>query len=245
MTITPSLVRRLPARCIRRMATSFGNDGERRASKRNCTADDTLLTFCPPGPEARTKDSDSSDSSMEMLSVTGIMTPSCAIPGRGRSPRTRNDETLRLQILLRQHLALFHRRLVEGVDAQKLSGDDRLQHEMHQQFAERLFVELRNMDRAHRAAILGQSLGGGAPLRADEVTDRLAAESWLPAKLRQFLVHARADAGAVHRDHREQLVARAADEELQLAVLVDRPERRDRRGALALLAKALGPELHV
>jgi hypothetical protein len=51
------------------MATSFGSEGERRASKRSCTALDTLLTFCPPGPEARTKDSSNSESSMAMLSV--------------------------------------------------------------------------------------------------------------------------------------------------------------------------------
>src|SRR5581483_11001004 len=73
MTMTPSLVTRLPARRIKRSATSFGSDGERRASKRSCTADETLLTFWPPGPEARTKDSDSSDSLIEIVSVTGIM----------------------------------------------------------------------------------------------------------------------------------------------------------------------------
>ena len=46
-------------------------------------------------------------------------------------------------------------------------------------------------------------------------------------------------------DDGEQLVARAGDEELQLAVLIDRAERGDRRRALAVLAEALGPELHV
>ena len=40
------------------------------------------------------------------------------------------------KVLARQHLALFHRRLIEGVDAQQIGGDDRLQHEMHQQRAE-------------------------------------------------------------------------------------------------------------
>ncbi len=55
MTITPSLVSRLPASRISRTATSFGSDGERRTSKRSCTAVESLLTFCPPGPEARTK----------------------------------------------------------------------------------------------------------------------------------------------------------------------------------------------
>ena len=73
MTITPSLVSRLPAMRINRRATSFGNAGECRASKRSCTADETLLTFCPPGPEARTNDSESSDSSMEIVSVIRII----------------------------------------------------------------------------------------------------------------------------------------------------------------------------
>src|SRR5262249_18324254 len=50
MTSTPSLVRRLPASRIRRTAMWFGSDGERRTSKRSCTAVDSLLTFWPPGP---------------------------------------------------------------------------------------------------------------------------------------------------------------------------------------------------
>ena len=35
--------------------TSSGNEGDWRTSKRSCTADSTLLTFWPPGPEARMK----------------------------------------------------------------------------------------------------------------------------------------------------------------------------------------------
>src|SRR5690242_817210 len=112
MTITPSLVSRLPAMRINRRATSFGNDGECRASKRSCTADETLLTFCPPGPEARTNDSESSDSSIEIVSVIRII------------PASRH------QIFFRKDLAFFHRRLVKGIDAQKMRGNDRLQHEM-------------------------------------------------------------------------------------------------------------------
>src|SRR5262245_28708780 len=72
-TSSPSLVMRRPARRISRSATSLGNDGERRTSKRNCTAVESLLTFCPPGPEARTKLSWISLSSMLMLSVIRIM----------------------------------------------------------------------------------------------------------------------------------------------------------------------------
>ena len=40
----------------------FGSAGERRTSKRSCTADETLLTFWPPGPLARTKRSTISSS---------------------------------------------------------------------------------------------------------------------------------------------------------------------------------------
>ena len=108
----------LPASRISRTATSLGSDGERRTSKRSCTADDTLLTFCPPGRTSARSFLDNSQSSIEMVSVTRSMAAS------------------RPSILLRQHLALFHRRLVEGVDAEQVRGDDGLQHEMHQQFAE-------------------------------------------------------------------------------------------------------------
>ena len=57
MTMTPPRVNRRPARRSRRARTGSGSEGERRASKRSSTAVDTLLTFCPPGPEARTNDS--------------------------------------------------------------------------------------------------------------------------------------------------------------------------------------------
>ena len=73
ITSTPSLVRRLPASRISRIATSFGSEGERRTSKRSCTAVESLLTFCPPGPEERTKLSSISRSSRQMSSVMRIM----------------------------------------------------------------------------------------------------------------------------------------------------------------------------
>ena len=85
------------------------------------------------------------------------------------------------QIALRQHLALLDRRLVEGVDAEKLRGDDRLQHEMHEQFAEARLVEAGELEGAHRAAVLRQRLGGGAALRGDEVADGFAREPGSPA----------------------------------------------------------------
>ena len=73
MTMTPSRVRRDPARRSSRPRTSCGSEGDRRASKRSCTALATLFTFCPPGPDARTKDSVISRSSSAIFVVTGIM----------------------------------------------------------------------------------------------------------------------------------------------------------------------------
>src|SRR5476649_532536 len=132
---------RWPAMRNSRSATSFGSEGERRTSKRNCTAVESLLTFCPPGPEERTKLSSSSDSSMLMVSVTRIIfliwSGSCAG-----------------EIALRQHLAFFHRRLVERIDAEEMRGDDCLQHEMHEQLAEACFVEIIDMNGADWAAVL-------------------------------------------------------------------------------------------
>ena len=46
---------------------------ERKASKRSCTAVATLLTFCPPGPPARTKTSSISFSPIAIRSVIGII----------------------------------------------------------------------------------------------------------------------------------------------------------------------------
>ena len=51
--------------------------------------------------------------------------------------------------------------------------------------------------------------------------------------------------GSPNGHDREQLVARAGDEKLQLAMLVDRAKRTDRRRAFATLAKAFRPELHI
>jgi len=47
------LTRRPPSRRSRAL-TSSGSDGLAPMSKRSSTAVETLLTFCPPGPEART-----------------------------------------------------------------------------------------------------------------------------------------------------------------------------------------------
>ena len=65
----PSSVIRLPASEMRRFRTSSGRERELATSKRSCTAVATLLTFCPPGPEARTKYSGISLSSIVMVRV--------------------------------------------------------------------------------------------------------------------------------------------------------------------------------
>ena len=101
------------------------------------------------------------------------------------------------------------------------------------------------MNGAHRAAVLGKRLGGGAALRRNQVADGLAGKIRFAAELGQLGIHPRTLAGRRRGDHREQLVARTRDVELQLAVLVNRSERADRRRALAALAEALGPELHI
>src|ERR1035441_5944280 len=66
MTNTSSCVARLPANARRRCRTSAGSERDWPTSKRSWTAVETLLTFWPPGPEARTKVIVSSESGMNM-----------------------------------------------------------------------------------------------------------------------------------------------------------------------------------
>jgi hypothetical protein len=89
--------------------------------------------------------------------------------------------------------------------------------EMHQQFPEARFVRAIELEGADRTAVLGERLRGGTALGGDEIADGLTGEARLS-------------------HHSEQLVARAGDEELEPAVLVDRAERRDPRRAPAGLA---------
>src|SRR5262249_16810282 len=65
-----------------------------------------------------------------------------------QSPRTVSPA----QIAARDDLTRFYRRLVEGVDAQQVAGEDCLQHEMHHQGAARELIELFHVDGAHRAS---------------------------------------------------------------------------------------------
>ena len=66
MIKTPSCVARLPANARRRCRTSGGSERDWPTSKRSWAAVETLLTFWPAGPEARTKVIVSSESGMIM-----------------------------------------------------------------------------------------------------------------------------------------------------------------------------------
>ncbi len=55
MLRTPSSPTLLPASVIKRARTSSGKEGQPKTLNRRRTAVDTLLTFYPPGPEARRK----------------------------------------------------------------------------------------------------------------------------------------------------------------------------------------------
>ena len=144
-----------------------------------------------------------------------------------------------------QHFTQFYRRLVERVDAQKMRREDGFQHEMHHQRARAPLVEDIEIDGAHRAPLGHQRLGDGALLRRDQVAGGMAGEIIGAGELGEVGRHARAAAGAILADHGDEVLRRAVEIELELAVLVDRAKRRDRRGALAVLAEALAPELHI
>jgi hypothetical protein len=79
------LVHFRPAIFFRRALTSGVSDGDRAASNRNSTAVETLLTFCPPGPEARIKLSLSSQSCKVMSSLMRII--KCFYPSIGRKAK--------------------------------------------------------------------------------------------------------------------------------------------------------------
>src|SRR5690348_4551297 len=102
MTNTPSCVARLPANARRRCRTSAGSDVDLPASKRSWTAVETLLTFWPPGPEARTKVMVSSESGMNMgkCYLRRSLCCSCA-------PLALDEEGLHLLVLQDLHSCVF------------------------------------------------------------------------------------------------------------------------------------------
>src|ERR1700716_1625575 len=72
MRIAPSSVSRRPASARRRAFTGSVSTGVPARSKRNWTAEATLLTFCPPGPDPLTNDNEISLSGITMCGVTSI-----------------------------------------------------------------------------------------------------------------------------------------------------------------------------
>src|SRR5437899_2433092 len=77
ITITPVRDTRWSPQRNRRSLRLSGSD-ERRMSKRRCTAFDTLLTFCPPAPCARTAVSSTSDSGIGAT----LLLMACRLPDR-------------------------------------------------------------------------------------------------------------------------------------------------------------------
>ena len=82
-------------------------------------------------------------------------------------------------------------------------------------------------------------------LRVDDIADVAPAHEADARRLRHRLVDDGPATGGGHPYDRREDLARAVHEELELTVLVERPERGDRARPLALLAEAFGPQLHV
>src|SRR5581483_5019504 len=144
-----------------------------------------------------------------------------------------------------QHFTRFYRRLVERVDTEQVGGEDRFQHEMHHERAERALVQDFQIDGPHRPPGSDQGLGDGALLRGDQVSRRLAREIFRVGELGEVRSDARPPANTIFADHSDEVLWRAIEIKLQLAVLIDRPKRRDRGGPLPVFAQAFGPELHI
>src|SRR6478609_132420 len=90
MRISPLAVIRLPASALSRWNTA-GSRRSANTSSRNCTAVATLLTFCPPGPEAAMKLSSTSASAR---ATTGSSSAGIAEAERGElgGPGRRGDD---------------------------------------------------------------------------------------------------------------------------------------------------------
>src|SRR5580692_6218564 len=80
MRIAPSSVSRRPASPRRRCFTDSDSAVLPSISNRSCTAEETLLTFWPPGPDARTKAYDRSLSGIETLGVISRAIAAAAVP---------------------------------------------------------------------------------------------------------------------------------------------------------------------
>ena len=122
---------------------------------------------------------------------------------------------------------------------------DGFQHEMHHQGPERALIEDIEVDRAHRAPLAYERFGDGALLRRDEVAGEPAGEVVGAGALGEVGRQKRAASGASLADYGDEVLGRAVEIKLKLAMLIDRAKRGDRGDPLALLAQALAPELHI
>ena len=93
---------------------------------------------------------------------------------------------------------------------------------MHFERAEGLFVERVNVDNPHRAATARQHLDRGALLTVDQVADRAVGQIADQRILGVGAGDPRAGARHVRGDNGQELVRRPVEEQLKLAMLVDR-----------------------
>ena len=91
--------------------------------------------------------------------------------------------------------------------------------------------------------MLDQCLDGGAALRRHQVANGMPAKIVDLGIVKVMLFDFWAQPGDIFMEYGENLVRRAVEIKLQLAVLVHRAGGADRRNALAVLAQALGPKL--
>src|SRR5579885_160264 len=140
------------------------------------------------------------------------------------TPHARVSSFRLRQVFAGEHLALFHRGLIERIHAHQPSHDHGLEHEMHHQRADAALVDLFDMHLAHGAAVFGQRFGGRAGFGGGEIADAAAGKIIEAQRLRAR--GGRGGALSLHAggDDRVELGAGAAEKKLELAVLIHRPE---------------------
>ena len=91
------------------------------------------------------------------------------------------------QILLGQDLALLDRRLIEGVDPERVAGEDRFQHRVHEKFADRALVQAARYAWCGSGGRSSASVSAVArPCAATRSPMRLPAKPGSPARLASF-----------------------------------------------------------
>src|SRR5262245_43463559 len=110
---------------------------------------------------------------------------------------------------------------------------------MHHQRAKTCLVKPLEVEAAHRPSGPAQRFGDGRSLRGNEIARSFAAEISEPGHAREICGQTRALARRWRTYHRDQVLARAVHEKLQLTVLVDGTQTGERGGTLTILAEAL------